>query len=254
MRSFAWHRDAAFVRELIPRGRAWQRTPALAEPSRPARQARCGAAGRSWALVAADLALWRGRPAEALGMVKAALASFKPSDMAFLITQTLVVGMRACADLADNARARRDEPAVSAALSAAGDLASWADGQAVPPLADHPFLAQIPADRATWDAERTRLAGTSDPVTWSTAPGPGKTSAGLTPLGTPGGGPPKHSSAPASPDPRPRHCAPPPQQPPVTNLSSARSAHSPSAPGFPCPPPAPCPAPSRYLTSARLTG
>ena len=170
-------------------------------------------------------------------MVKAALASFKPSDMAFLITQTLVVGMRACADLADNARARRDEPAVSAALSAAGDLASWADGQAVPPLADHPFLAQIPADRATWDAERTRLAGTSDPVTWSTAPGPGKTSARLTPLGTPGGGPPKHSSAPASPDPRPRHCAPPPQQPPVTNLSSARSAHSPSAPGFPCPPP-----------------
>lgn len=103
-------------------------------------------------------------------MVKAALASFKPSDMAFLITQTLVVGMRACADLADNARARRDEPAVSAALSAAGDLASWADGQAVPPLADHPFLAQIPADPATWDAERTRLAGTSDPVTWSTAP------------------------------------------------------------------------------------
>jgi hypothetical protein len=75
-------------------------------------------------------------------MVKAALASFKPSDMAFLITQTLVVGMRACADLADNARAHRDEPAVSAALSAAGDLASWADGQAVPPLADHPFLAQ----------------------------------------------------------------------------------------------------------------
>jgi DNA-binding CsgD family transcriptional regulator len=37
------------------------------------------------------------------------------------------------------------------------------------PFADHPLLATIPAERATWDAERTRLAGASDPAAWSAA-------------------------------------------------------------------------------------
>ena len=34
------------------------------------------------------------------------------------------------------------------------------------PFTDHPFVATIPARRATWDAERTRLAGPSDPAAW----------------------------------------------------------------------------------------
>ena len=37
------------------------------------------------------------------------------------------------------------------------------------PFTDHPFVATIPAERATWDAERTRLAGTSDPEAWRAA-------------------------------------------------------------------------------------
>ena len=37
------------------------------------------------------------------------------------------------------------------------------------PFTDHPFVATIPAERATWDAERTRLAGASDPAAWSAA-------------------------------------------------------------------------------------
>jgi len=37
------------------------------------------------------------------------------------------------------------------------------------PFTDHPFVATIPAQRATWDAERTRLAGPSDPDAWGTA-------------------------------------------------------------------------------------
>jgi hypothetical protein len=32
-------------------------------------------------------------------------------------------------------------------------------------------VAAIPAQRATWDAERTRLAGPSDPDAWGTAAG-----------------------------------------------------------------------------------
>ena len=34
------------------------------------------------------------------------------------------------------------------------------------PFTDHPFVATIPAERETWDAERTRLAGASDPEAW----------------------------------------------------------------------------------------
>jgi DNA-binding CsgD family transcriptional regulator len=37
------------------------------------------------------------------------------------------------------------------------------------PFTDHPFVATIPAERATWDAERTRLAGPSDPPAWGAA-------------------------------------------------------------------------------------
>jgi DNA-binding CsgD family transcriptional regulator len=37
------------------------------------------------------------------------------------------------------------------------------------PFADHPFVATIPAERATWEAERSRLGGASDPEAWSRA-------------------------------------------------------------------------------------
>src|SRR5690242_11613088 len=77
--------------------------------------------------------------------------------------------MRACADLAEQARARRDDDAASAAQAAADNLASWVDRMAGAPFADHPFVATIPAERATWDAERTRLAGASDPAAWDAA-------------------------------------------------------------------------------------
>jgi DNA-binding CsgD family transcriptional regulator len=37
------------------------------------------------------------------------------------------------------------------------------------PFIDHPYVATIPAERATWDAERSRLAGPSDPAAWHAA-------------------------------------------------------------------------------------
>ena len=54
-------------------------------------------------------------------------------------------------------------------MDAADGLSSWVDQMAGAPFTDHPFVAAIPADRATWDAERTRLAGESDPAAWSAA-------------------------------------------------------------------------------------
>jgi DNA-binding CsgD family transcriptional regulator len=77
--------------------------------------------------------------------------------------------MRACADLAEQARARRDGYAARDALAAVGDLALWVEQMAGAPFTDHPFVAAIAAARATWDAERTRVAGASDPAAWRAA-------------------------------------------------------------------------------------
>jgi DNA-binding CsgD family transcriptional regulator/tetratricopeptide (TPR) repeat protein len=122
-----------------------------------------------WVQRAAELALWAGRPADALNEIRRVLPSFKNPDLTISCGRLLAAGMHACADLAEQGRARRDEPAAAAAVSAADDLASWASRVSGGPFTDHPFLATIPAERASWDAERTRLAGASDPAAWGGA-------------------------------------------------------------------------------------
>jgi DNA-binding CsgD family transcriptional regulator len=114
-----------------------------------------------------EVALWAGRPGDALEEVRRVLAPCE--RVTFLCGPTLVAGLRACADLAERARARRDHDAVHAAEAAAGELASWLEQRDGVPFTDHPYVAQIPADRATWEAEWTRLAGSSDPGTWHAA-------------------------------------------------------------------------------------
>jgi DNA-binding CsgD family transcriptional regulator/tetratricopeptide (TPR) repeat protein len=118
---------------------------------------------------AAELAVWAGRPAEALEAARRVLPLFLTPDLTILCGRLLAAGMRASADLAERAHARRDDPAAMAAVTAADGLASWAEQMAGAPFTGHPYVASIPAERATWDAERTRVAGESDPATWGKA-------------------------------------------------------------------------------------
>jgi DNA-binding CsgD family transcriptional regulator len=118
---------------------------------------------------AAELAVWAGRPADAVAEVQRVLGLYQAPDLTVFCGRLLATGMRACADLAEQARARRDEPAAQAAGAAADDLVSWVDQMAGAPFAAHDFVATIPAEHASWDAERSRLAGTSDPEAWSRA-------------------------------------------------------------------------------------
>jgi hypothetical protein len=67
---------------------------------------------------ATELAVWAGRPGDALEEVRRVLGLFKVSDLAIFCGRLLATGMRACADLAEQARARRDEPAAQAAVTA----------------------------------------------------------------------------------------------------------------------------------------
>ena len=124
---------------------------------------------RETAQQTAELALWAGRPGDALREAQRVLPLVGTAGLEIFCGRLLAAGLRACADLAEQARARLDHQAVSAALAAADGLVSCVGRMGGAPFADHPFVATIPADRATWDAERTRLAGESDPAAWSAA-------------------------------------------------------------------------------------
>jgi DNA-binding CsgD family transcriptional regulator len=120
---------------------------------------------------AVEAALWAGRPGDALRETQRALALFRTPDLTIFSGRLLTAGMRACADLAEQARARRDQPGYADAVAAADALATWVEQMGGAPFAGHPWVAAIPAERATWDAERTRLTGASDPAAWSAAAG-----------------------------------------------------------------------------------
>jgi len=139
---------------------------------------------------AAELALWTGRPGDALAEVQQILPLFQAPDPTITYGRLLAAGMRACADLAGQARARRDTPAAEDAEAAADGLARWVGHMGGAPFTDHPFVATIPAERATWDAERTRVAGDTDPAAWAAAK-PGTAWAARTGPPTPGGGKPQ---------------------------------------------------------------
>jgi DNA-binding CsgD family transcriptional regulator len=118
---------------------------------------------------AVEALLWAGRPGEALQETRRALALYKGADLTMLSGRLLMAGMRACADLAEQARARRDQQAAVDAADAADGLAAWVERMGGVPFTDHRWLATIPAERATWDAERTRVAGAGDPGAWGGA-------------------------------------------------------------------------------------
>src|SRR4029453_18890579 len=104
----------------------------------------------------AEAALWAGRPDEALEEVQRLLDRLEGTGRVIECGWFLGVGMGGCADLAEQARARRrDDRAVRAALAKADNLASWVKQEHDVPFTDHPFVASIPAERATWDAERS---------------------------------------------------------------------------------------------------
>jgi DNA-binding CsgD family transcriptional regulator/tetratricopeptide (TPR) repeat protein len=121
------------------------------------------------AQLTAEVATWAGRPADGLAEVRDALARYQATDWTIQCGWLLVMGIRACADLAGQGRARRDKSATQAAVAAADDLVAWVDRTGGTPFTDHPYMATIPATRANWNAERTRLSGASNPAAWQAA-------------------------------------------------------------------------------------
>jgi DNA-binding CsgD family transcriptional regulator/tetratricopeptide (TPR) repeat protein len=116
-----------------------------------------------------ELALWAGRPDEALELVHRGLdLASKAPYLTKFCGALLALGMRACGDMAERARASSDLSA-AAPLAAADELADWVEHTGGEAFADHPFVAAAPAECATWNAERTRVVNSSDPDAWSAA-------------------------------------------------------------------------------------
>ncbi|MCW2569878.1 MAG: hypothetical protein JWN54_3975, partial [Mycobacterium sp.] len=117
----------------------------------------------------AELALWRREPEECLDVVRQVLPRLEGTDQELFCGELLVLGLRGAADLAERSRARGDQPGLRRTEVAVEQLTATLDRMLGRPLADHPFLARISADRASWSAEHSRAAGTSDPAAWKTA-------------------------------------------------------------------------------------
>jgi DNA-binding CsgD family transcriptional regulator/tetratricopeptide (TPR) repeat protein len=84
--------------------------------------------------------------------------------------QMLTWGAHAAADLAERARDRRDDDAVSAAYDGLDALTEARSEMAQPPFSRrHAADAESPAWAALYDAERARMTGHSDPDAWRTA-------------------------------------------------------------------------------------
>jgi DNA-binding CsgD family transcriptional regulator/tetratricopeptide (TPR) repeat protein len=119
-------------------------------------------------VAAAEAELWDGAPDAALAIVRTGLDELAASPWHWHHLRIFRVGMRAVADIAETARARRR----SAAATEAIQTGEWLLASMAPALAhvrerQHgEALALSEAETATVDAEWTRARGTSTAVQW----------------------------------------------------------------------------------------
>ncbi len=121
----------------------------------------------------AELALWEGRPEDALAIAEEGLGRLGDGGWRWFNTRLLRVAAWAAADAAEVARARRDRAATELAVHRGEALRAERDRQLTATLAlEHGRQAEATlAERATADAEDTRLHGSTDVAAWAEARG-----------------------------------------------------------------------------------
>jgi DNA-binding CsgD family transcriptional regulator/tetratricopeptide (TPR) repeat protein len=123
-----------------------------------------------YASACAELALWQGRPREALAAIEEVLPRLEQTDDIRYRMRLLRLGTRAAADLAEIARDRRDRAAEKEAEGIAASLRTRsASAVAVIASMDGGLALELEAEELTVVAEETRLRGVSDPGAWSDA-------------------------------------------------------------------------------------
>jgi hypothetical protein len=126
----------------------------------------------------AELHLWRGSPDVTYQQTHALLVRVAEANHGTLggplltfAGPLLVLALRACADLAEQARAARDAEALTAARWRADQLSDLHHRMTPDPFTAGPLRPTALTDGATWHAEESRLHGESDPTLWEQAAG-----------------------------------------------------------------------------------
>jgi DNA-binding CsgD family transcriptional regulator len=125
------------------------------------------ARAREWL---AQAALLRGQPERALEQVAEAEAVLDPTDSAIGRAELAALGLRAAADLAEGARARRDAAALTRAQAEGARHRATLDAAVAGTLVPGMGVGRTISALGAWGlAEAGRLAGASDPGAWARA-------------------------------------------------------------------------------------
>ncbi len=123
-----------------------------------------------YATASAEMALWQGRPQDALAAVESGLVRIESTDDVAWRIRLLRLATRATADLAQAARDRRDPDAEGGALAEASRLRERVEpAEAAIAGMDGGLALELAAEVATAAAEETRLRGSPDAAAWHAA-------------------------------------------------------------------------------------
>lgn len=123
-----------------------------------------------YAAASAEMALWQGRPRDALEAVEFGLGRIELTDDVAWRIRLLRLAMRALADLAEVARDRRDRVAEGGAFAAAERLLERTESaKAAIAGMDGGLALELTAEVATTAGEETRLRGSPDAAAWHAA-------------------------------------------------------------------------------------
>src|SRR5262249_32393674 len=120
--------------------------------------------------------LWMGAPTVAFEHLHASLVRVTQADQGTLAGPLLtfagpllVLALRACADLTEQARADRNTDAVHATQGSADKLTDLYHAMKPDPFTAGPMRPTGVADYASWQAEWSRLRAKPDPALWEQA-------------------------------------------------------------------------------------
>ena len=113
-----------------------------------------------------ELALWRNDPRAAVDLVEFAVDGTAGVAADGWAARLLTSSMWACADLAEDARVRRDDTQVRSARRVSEHLQAAHTDLATDPFAEHPFFVTSTAEGNEWAAELNRCRGDNQPELW----------------------------------------------------------------------------------------
>jgi ATP/maltotriose-dependent transcriptional regulator MalT len=140
----------------------WNRHPELVSVASPHMSFYC-------AVPHLETELWLGKPTTLLPHVFSVLETYCASDAAPFAGDLFVLVARACADAAEQARARSARSGVDNALDTGARLGELLAGARRDPFAEGRVPATASADLASWRAESSRLRGGSNTGLWEQA-------------------------------------------------------------------------------------